>query len=361
MTAILTVYASRLFLGQLAVVTLGFVALLQVFDLLKNARTVMEQHGDSVGSLAYYAVLRLPGTISFLLPLCVLIATLTSLARLAQHNEIVAMKAAGLSLYRFLFGLGPAVVAVAAAQWLLSDQLVPAAQRALQHWDAQSVMTSGGTDSDDGQIWIRRGSTVARIAAVLADGQALAGITLFLRDDKGNVAELLVARHARYEEGRWSLFDVNRTVLPSSGAPQRTHLYSIAWDIDLIPSDLANLTTHPSGLPLRALLALADSSGLGKHPEHFYRTWVQKRIATPVSVVVMLLLAASAAPTFVRGNSGAAGLAIGVGLGFLYLIGDGVVMTLGEAGRLPPILAAWAPLAIFGCIGGAALIVREGA
>jgi len=356
----LSAYVSRLFLGQLAAVGFGFVALLQVFDLLKNARDVMERHGESVTNLAYYAALRLPGTVSFLLPLCVLVAALMTLTRLAQHNEIVALKAAGLSIYRFLLCLAPAVIAVAAAHWLLSDQLAPAAHRALRQWDAESIAAPGKAGNDGREIWVRRGGAVVRIAEVLGDGRDLAGVTVFLRDGKGNLTERLAAGKARRMEGGWFLFDVERTVWPLAAPPRQSHLDRLAWAIDLMPRDLVNLSIHPNGLTLRALLGVAESSGLGRHPEYFYRAWVQKRIATPASALIMVLLAASVAQTLARGHGGAVNFLAGVGLGFLYLIADGVVFTLGEAGSLPPLLAAWAPLVVFGCIAGAALIAREG-
>jgi lipopolysaccharide export system permease protein len=357
----LTIYISRLFLQQLVVIGFGFVALLQVFDLLKNARRIMERHGDSVGNLAYYAALRLPEIVSFLLPLCILVAALMTLTRLTQHNEIVALKAAGLSIFRFLLAFLPAVVAVAAAHMILSDQVAPAAYRALQQWDAQSIAASGRARSGSQAMWVRSGQTIVRIAGVRDGGNALSGVTLFQRDGNGNLTERLVGREARHTESGWSLFDVDRTVWPENGAPQVSHLDRVAWQADVKPKDLDNVSTDPNGLSLGALVALADASGLGRHPEHYYRTWVQKRIATPVSALVMILLAASVAQTLARSHGGAVNFALGAGLGFLYLIIDGVALTLGEAGSLPPLLAAWAPIALFGCVGGAAMIYREGA
>jgi len=360
MTPTVTVYVSRLFLGRLVVVGFGFVALLQVFDLLKNARDILERHGDGLASLAYYAALRLPGTISFLLPLCVLVAALMTLARLAQHNEMIALKAAGLSLYRLLLGFVPAALAIALAQWLLADQLATAANRALERWDAESVAEAPGSVAERRAVWVRSGPWVARIGAVLADGHELVDVTLFRRDPSGNLSERLVARKARYAGGGWRLGDVRRTVWPRLGPPETSRIARYLWLSALAPGEIADLSTDPKGLSLQALLGFARASGLGTHPRHFYRTWVQKRLATPASALVMIVLAVSVTQTLARGSAMAVNVAAGIGLGFLYLIAEGVVLTLGEAGTLPPVLAAWAPVAVFGSIGGAALVVREG-
>ena len=52
--------------------------------------------------------------------------------------------------------------------------------------------------------------------------------------------------------------------------------------------------------------------------------------------------------------------AIGFGLGFLYFISDGLVMSLGETGAVPPVVAAWLPILVFASVGGAWLIRLEG-
>ena len=45
-------------------------------------------------------------------------------------------------------------------------------------------------------------------------------------------------------------------------------------------------------------------------------------------------------------------LAIGIGLGFLFFVLDGIAMTMGEMGFVTPWLAAWAPLMGFAAIAG---------
>ena len=49
-----------------------------------------------------------------------------------------------------------------------------------------------------------------------------------------------------------------------------------------------------------------------------------------------------------------------IGLGFLYFVTDGLLMTLGEMGTISPMIAAWSPMAIFAAIGISALLKIEG-
>ena len=353
-------YVSRLFLGRLGIILFSFAALLQVFDLLKNADKVMQRHGENILALMHYAGLRLPETISFLLPLCVLMASLLTLTRLAQHNELLALKAAGLSIYRLLLAFMPAALVISGLHFLLSDQIMPIAKRAMIQWDAQSQVSQTNGPKKDRATWLRSGSTVVRVESVASEGTELRGITLFLRDAKGNLVERVTGRAARHAAGQWELFDVQSTAWPVGQLPEVTRSDRMPWASDLRPSLLVSLSTPPSGLSLQQLTALADNPEIGEHPGYFYETWLHKKISVPFVSLLMILLAAPMAQTLRQSHSITASFAAGLGLGFIYLIADGVILTLGEAGTFHPILAAWVPVLLFASIGGSTLISMEG-
>ena len=58
----------------------------------------------------------------------------------------------------------------------------------------------------------------------------------------------------------------------------------------------------------------------------------------------MIGLCIPLASRFRRGGGLGALFAIGVGLGFLYFVIDGISLTMGELGFVAPWLAAWLPL-----------------
>ena len=60
---------------------------------------------------------------------------------------------------------------------------------------------------------------------------------------------------------------------------------------------------------------------------------------------------------FRRGGGIGYMFAIGVAIGFLFFVLDGISVTLGEIGLMPPALAAWLPSLILAAV-GAAMTVR---
>src|SRR5262249_27252653 len=161
-------------------------------DLMDHGDDVVLRHGKSALALAKYAALRLPDLASFILPFAVLIASLLMLAKFARNNEIMALKASGLSFYRLLLSLLPAALLVGLLPLLISDQVVPRTAWTLQQWDASTEPAAapgrapadnsasaapsdnlplappspGASKSGD---WIRDGDSYVRIESVLAD------------------------------------------------------------------------------------------------------------------------------------------------------------------------------------------------
>lgn len=354
-------YATRLFFTHVGLMLLGFVSLLQLLDILNNTDDILARHrGSGLVALLHYAWLRLPDSILYMLPFSVLMGSLLAVARLAQHNEVLALKAAGLSFYRLLLAFVPAALVTAAVYFAFSDRLAPMASRALAQWDAAATDEVPATTSNDAAIWVRDGPTLVRVAVVFDDGRELRGVTLFRRDSRGNLTERVTARAASFAGSAWQLIGVERLNLVAGAGGSFNRTAKMLWATALTPGHFSDLATPPSGLSLNELIRFSTSQDVGNRPTYYYQTWTQKRIALPAAVLIMLLLAAPVAQGLQRHGGIVAGLAAGLGLGFLYFVTDGFVLALGEAGAIPPLLAAWSPPLMFASLGGAALIRFEG-
>jgi lipopolysaccharide export system permease protein len=355
-------YATRLFFTHVGLMLIGFVSLLQLLDILNNGDDILARHGAGLGPLMHYAVLRLPESIIYMTPFSVLMGSMLAVARLAQNNEVLALKAAGLSFYRLLLAFVPAALLTAGLHFVFSDRLAPSASRALAQWDAEAAANDDGESSAsaDKSVWVRDGATLVHVAVVLREGFELRGVTLFRRDGFGNLVERITARSASFTDNGWVLFGVERLDLAPGTGGTFTRAIEQPWASALTPGHFSDLATPPSGLSLAELMHFATNPDVGSRPTYYYETWMQKRIALPAAVLIMLLLAAPVAQGLQRQGGIVAGLAAGTGLGFLYFVTDGFVLALGEAGAIPPALAAWTPAVIFASLGGAALIRFEG-
>jgi len=357
-------YVSRSLLSHLAMTFIGFVALLQILDLLNSTDDVIRRHG-SWSAVARYTLLRLPELASFILPFAMLIATLLMLAKLARGNEIMALKSSGLSFYRLLLSLAPVTILIGLLHFLVSDQIVPRTAQALQAWDAAADAANaaqggkpqrGGTESG---VWVRDGNAFIRIGTIVAEGTEILGVTIFKRD--GSVlSERLLAERALFDGTGWRLFNVQKLSLADDSDRRPESVAEIPWDTSLTPGHLADLAADPAKLSLSEVWRFVSNPDVGSRPVDFYETWLLRKIAIPFVTLMMVLLAAPVAQGMQRHGGLGTGLAVGVGIGFLYFVADGLLLALGEIGTIPPVVAAWSPTLLFGAIGVSVLLKIEG-
>ena len=83
------------------------------------------------------------------------------------------------------------------------------------------------------------------------------------------------------------------------------------------------------------------------------------KFSGPLSALLMPLLAAVAAFGLARTGQLFVRTLIGMALGFAYFVADNFAVAMGNLGAYPPMLAAWAPFALFLLIGEAVLIRTE--
>lgn len=356
-------YILKSFIWQFVLFLVGFTALLQLFDLLNNSADILKDHGGRIDAVAEYAVLRLPEIASFLVPFVVLMSTLVTLGRMERGNEILAYKAAGAPYFSVLWSFLPAVGIVAVLHFALADQVVPRSIQALISLDLEAEQKQAPNAAKDEPIFVQDGPSVVEAGAVAEEGNLLSHVRIYERDAAGNITRKIFADGARYDVSQesWTLSDAWITIAPRQAAATTERVGTMAWPTRLTPAEFSDLVERPQAMSFGKLLDFVSSAQVGVRPTYFYETWLQKRIALPVSAILMILLAAPVAHSLQRRDRGLGlGMTIGFCLGLLYFLTDGLVLALGESGAIPPLLAAWLPILLFTAIGGAWLIRQEG-
>lgn len=98
---ILVRHLFRNLLQPLLYLLLAFTLLFVIADLMDNSTEFLKYQVSPLTMLHYYS-LQLPSLVIFIVPICLLLATLYSLSMLTRHSEIVAMRASGISIYRII-------------------------------------------------------------------------------------------------------------------------------------------------------------------------------------------------------------------------------------------------------------------
>ena len=353
----IALYMAKMFVLRSLAVLAALVLILQTLDLLGESGKILAVPGNSDSTLWYYVSLRFPQLVARFLPFSVLLGTLITLATLNQNSEIVSMKAAGISAHQIIAPLIVASFGIAAFTFVFQERVVTRATAALNHWQAVDY---GHVRPGTGVVtnaWVRHGDDLILARQVTGRGPdtRLHDVSIYDRAG-GTLVSIVTAARGRPAGDAWRLedvktFDVERTAqtrLPSMMAAQGVgpHEFTLA-DVKADEQDF---------MTLRNSIASLSAAGMATGP---LEAGLWHKISGPLSALLMPLLAAVAAFGLARSGQLFLRAVIGMALGFAYFVVDNFALAMGNLGAYPPMLAAWAPFALFLLVGEAVLVRTE--
>lgn len=352
-------YMAKMHIGRFLGILISLTAVLQFLDLLTASDDILKVEGATWVSILSYVSLRAPQLISQFAPFAALLASLLTLGTLNQHNEVVIMKATGLSAHRILLPLGLASFVIAASHFIFNETVVVHGNAELEYWQENDYAVDLPPNASlAGRIWIKEENLIILVESVSRSGNriVLDKVAIYERDAAKRLTAMIRADFAWYQSGKWTLHEARRfdTV---------THELTIQavqnWDIPLPPSRFMALTVNPNHVSMIALWSSIRRLDAEDIPtERLMASFLQK-IAGPAASLLMPLLAAVAAFGVHRAGNLALRLVIGMALGFSFFVADNFMLAMGEFGAAPPVLAAWAPFILFLLLGYAVIFNTE--
>lgn len=326
-------------LGFSAVVGLALMALQSFVTLATEADDI----GDNFGffELVLVVIMQTPAILLVLLPIIALIGTLLGLGALAQQGEIVAMRAAGVSVLRIGTATLTAGLVLGALALLLTDVVAPAGERG-----AERLKSEARYGTDPGAVvrpvWLRSGDQIFHIRRV-EDPKHLEAVTVYsMGEGASGLESIAEVGSARYVDGGWQVRDVRVTRLGRDGAT-RESIDTVAWEEGPQPDVLQLIVLESDTLSIRGLNRLIDylqANGLDAQ-QHRLAFW--QKLVTPLTVLVMMLLAVPYVLGSLRDSGAGQRLLVGVLIGVAFWVGNEMVVSSALIYRWPPLPSALAP------------------
>ncbi len=350
-------YMARLFVVRSLAVLAMLVVVLMTLDLLGNSGDILAVAGNGDAELWRYVGLRLPQLVNRFLPFSILLGALITLVTLNQNSEIVSMKAAGISAHQIIAPLILAASLFALVHFVFSERIVTRANAALDAWEAADwgpvppgteVQSNVSLAHGDDLIFVRQVS--GRGAGVRLDD-----ITVYERAG-GTLRRITRARHGRHAGNGWALTGVTLFDLDSG---RQTEAASLAFGPDITPDQFTLARVDPDEQDFMTLRRSIAALAAADRPVKALQANLWRKIAAPMSSILMPLLGAIAAFGLARSGQVFARAVIGMALGFAYFVADNFALAMGNFGAYPPFLAAWGPFLLFALVGEAVLIRSE--
>lgn len=293
--------------------------------------------------LLRYAVLSLPGRIYELFPPAVLLGSILGLSWLALGSELIAMRAAGVSLMRIVGSAMKTGLLVVAISIALGETLVPVSDTAAQRGRAEAMQV--GLHRDVTGLWLRDRASFVNIGEVLPD-LTLLNVNIYGFDASAQLRRQTFAKRARFEDPRWRLEDVNESRIGPAGI-RTERSASTVWESGITPDVVQIFAVRPESLSTVNLYEYIRHLRRNRQETARYELAFWHKVWLPAAAAVMVLLAVPAVFGQVRGGGMGSRVfwAVVLGLGFSLLSrGFGYLALLYG---LPPVMAAFAPILLF--------------
>jgi LPS export ABC transporter permease LptF/LPS export ABC transporter permease LptG len=326
---------------------------------------------DKLRQLGAYLVNQSPGVLVLLTPLAVLMTVLVTFAMLERGNEVLAMKASGLSLYRIslpAFALG---VAACLMVWVLGEGIVPSTSRKaqLQRNRIKNVATRNVATALDVWLFAKDRRTLYHYGLYDAKNHRFQGFSMYrMEEGRFRMESRFFAKELVFPAAPFTARGVLDAGEPGQNLTKATYLKGWTWWSDpKRPFEQSPGGTVDVGLPqnyfvvspflegqyfssqeLKKLVQERRDKG---YPFSQQKVDYYQKFADAFTPLVLLLLGLPFA--FLTGRKGSLyGIAIALGLSIGYYTLQAVFNSVGAAQWLDPSLAAWAPTVLLGCAGG---------
>jgi len=300
-------------------------------------------------------LLGLPQVITLSFPMAVLLGALLAIGRLSSDNEIVAMRAAGISLWRaaapaFYFGL-----VIAGVTFLLNEIVVPPANSEIDRMKNNIYLRKTGALKQANLVipFYDEGSLAFLLLADKLEGDKLAGVKFFHFGATDGHDWWIYAERGNWREDHWVFRDGSRYQVMEDGAviTSRFDIFDIE-ELSLtarqlsrktkssLEMNIAELRSYIRGLKKEGLFTDARKNLV----EYYFK------FSTPFSCLFFVLIAFPLAISPAR-TTGGTGMGIALLIVLVYYVLMMLSIRLSQAGAIVPIVAGWIPNAVVAAAG----------
>ena len=345
----------RDFAVNLGLILSTFLILLLVFTLFELLADILRNQ-ISVLVIAEYLLNVSPYFLYNLMPLSILLAVLVTLGVMQRTNEITAIKATGMSVYRVVVPLLFAAFLLAAGLFISDQFYLPYTNKRQDALRNEIKGKPPQTYLNPGRKWIfGQHHNIYYYQLFDSDRNEFGTLDVFQFDPATfQLTRRIFSTRAHWEDSlrRWVCTQGwERELRGSAIEAYRSFDVSTFPALNEPPSYFKKEVKQSSEMnydELRRYIRDLQQSGFDVLR---LRVQLQKKLAFPAIAVVMAVLAIPFALS--AGKRGAvAGVALAVAIAVVYWTISGLFEAMGNISQLPPQLAAWSPDLIFGLVGG---------
>ncbi len=353
-------YLLRALLVPLIYCLAAFIMIYVVYDLFDHLPDFIKAETALSDVVRYYAFL-IPSVVILIVPISLLLAVLYSLSLLTKNNELTAMRASGVSLYRLLIPFAAVGLFFTGIVFYINERVGPESA----YWCHRFIHSEKNKDDVDVDVVYnqplknelqRRIWLIQEFDTVTFD---MKGVLLTQEREDGSYDVEYNAAGASWMDGEWWFHDVTVQNYDAYSNPRGapTNVSHVAMDfLDETPKDFLNeISYNQEFMAADDIAAFVQTRpGISAETKARYRTDYHYRLALPWTCFIVTLLGIPLGSA--TGRKGAFfGVFMSIGLFFAYYVTITYCLALGKTGVITPVIAGWVANVVFFAIGATSL------
>lgn len=348
-------YLTRAVINGFLLSLFGLTAVFSLFAMIAELAD-LGKAGYGLTEVTQYLLLTTPRRAFELLPSAALVGALVGLGGLAVGGELVALRAAGLSIMSVGRVLLIAAVPILVFALVLGELAVPPMER----W-GQEIRSQALNDKFSGQqaggAWARDNQAFVNVRVIGAD-LSLNRVTIYEFDEQHRMKAVAFAKKAINEDDHWMLRGVRQTLL-EDGRARRVDADRASWDSPIAPENMAVGAVPPGRMSLWELRGHASFLAENGQNANQYQLAFWQKIVRPFTIVVMVLISLPFVFGSLRSGNLGQRVFVGIVVGLLFHITSQMTGYLGLAYGFNLLVSALLPTVLFFFAGLAAIMLAQ--
>ncbi len=272
----------------------GWLLILIIVLVLFSFLELVDQLND-VGDGSYtlmdaflFVLLTIPKRITMLTPVSAMVGSVIALVGLANSGELMAMRAAGMSIQRIVVSLLKTGIIILLVAFLFEQWIAPPLEQ--QALRLNSMKTSGLSLAGNNGFWSRNKQLFVRVGDIQF-GRVPSDIEIFEFDNAHQLLTYIRAESARLQQnGAWSLTNASVKQFHDKTIDQSRH-DDFQWKTFLTAEEMKALEYPIDSLSIQSLASYVDYLRSVGEPYQNHRHQLWRKISRPFLAAAMVLLA----------------------------------------------------------------------
>ncbi len=344
---ILDFYISRSFLKYFFLIILILMVLFSLFELLSQL--------DDVGKGSYklpnaliFIVLTLPKRLLDLMPISTLLGGIVALGLMADHGELTAMEASGISVLRICTAVFVTGMLLMLMSGILAEIVIPSMEQQARKSRAQAISTTGITLTKQG-FWARRDNSYIHVDKMLSEGVA-ANLDIFEFNDQGRLQTFTHAKHANLQDNKqWVLHGIIQKIVSDNEVTTK-RLATLTLDSFLSADQVRVLELPPYSLSTSNLIRYISALRQSGQNADQYSIALWRKLSVPLTTGAMVLLSLSFVFGSTRSVTAGYRITMGAFVGIVLYFADQMIIQWGLLLNMNPFITAMIPVLLISSI-----------